>query len=136
VSLRDTFWPLLGNWTGIERLRSGQSARAMIVFKLDVHDRVVTQDYRQVRDGGEEYTGHGVFMVDGESAELLWWLFDSTGRPPAPAHGSWSDDELILLADGAEHRFAVIDDQLHYRITSAAEAEPDLIGAYRRVSGH
>ena len=51
MSLRETFWPLLGNWTGVERLAFGRSARAMIVFKLDVQDLVVTQDYRQVRDG-------------------------------------------------------------------------------------
>ena len=136
MSLRETFWPLLGNWTGVERLASGQSARAMIVFKLDVHDLVVTQDYRQVRDGGEEYTGHGVFMIDPDSDGLLWWLFDSSGRPPGPARGAWSDDELILLADGAEHRFAVVDDQLRYRVTSPDTEVDQLLGTYRRISGH
>jgi len=135
VSLREVFWPLLGNWTGVERLASGQRARAMIVFKLDVHDLVVTQDYRQVRDGGEEFTGHGVFMIDSGSGGLLWWLFDSTGRPPGPARGSWSDGKLILLVDGTEHRFAVVDDQLHYRVSSP-DSENQLRGSYRRISGH
>jgi hypothetical protein len=136
VSLRETFWPLLGNWTGVERLASGQSARAMIVFKLDVHDLVVTQDYRQVRDGGQEYTSHGVFMIDGESDGVLWWLFDSTGRPPNPARGSWSEGELTLRADGAEHRFAVVDDQLHYRVSSPDSEVDQLRGSYRRISAH
>jgi len=136
VSLREIFWPLLGNWTGVERLASGQSARAMIVFKLDVHDLVVTQDYRQVRDGGEEFTGHGVFMIDSDSDGLLWWLFDSTGRPPGPARGSWSAGELILLADGAEHRLAVVDDQLRYRVSSPDTGVDQLLGSYRRISGH
>jgi hypothetical protein len=136
VSLREVFWPLLGNWTGVERLASGQSARAMIVFKLDVDELVVTQDYRQVRAGGQEYTGHGVFMIDPASAGLLWWLFDSTGRPPGPARGSWSDGELLLLADGAEHRFAVIDDQLRYRVSSPGDGDQQLVGSYRRISGH
>ena len=136
MSLRETFWPLLGNWTGVERLASGPSARAMIVFKLDVHDLVVTQDYRRVRDGGDEYTGHGVFMIDPSSGGLLWWLFDSTGRPPGPALGSWSDDELILLADGAEHRFAVVDDQLRYRIIRSTAKLINSSASYRRISGH
>ena len=81
----------MGNWTSIQRLGSGQTARAMIIFKLDVHDLVVIQDYRQVRDGGREYTGHGVFMVDPESDGLLWWLFDSAGRAPGPVRGTWSE---------------------------------------------
>ena len=136
MSLRETFWPLLGNWTGVERLASGPSARAMIVFKLDVHDLVVTQDYRRVRDGGDEYTGHGVFMIDPSTGGLLWWLFESSGRPPGPALGSWSDGELILLADGAEHRFAVVDDQLRYRISTLDTEVDQLVGSYRRISGH
>ena len=136
MSLRQKFWPLLGNWTGVERLASGPNARAMIVFKLDVHDLVVTQDYRRVGDGGDEYTGHGVFIIDPASGELLWWLFDSTGRPPGPAPGSWSDGELILLADGGEHRFGVVKDQLHYRVSSPSGGDPQLVGSYRRISGH
>ncbi len=136
MSLRETFWPLLGNWTGVERLASGPNARAMIVFKLDVHDLVVTQDYRRVRDGGDEYTGHGVFMIDPAADGMLWWLFDSTGRLPGPARGTWAGDELILLADGAEHRFAVVDDHLRYRIRSPDSEIVQLVGDYRRVSGH
>ena len=62
MSLRELFWPLLGNWTGIEQLAAGGTARAMITFKLDVADQVVLQDYRQVRDDGAELLGHGVFL--------------------------------------------------------------------------
>ena len=36
----------------------------MIVFKLDVVDQVVVQDYRQVRADQAEFSGHGVFMID------------------------------------------------------------------------
>ena len=136
MSLRETFWPLLGNWTGVERLASGQNARAMIVFKLDVRDRVVVQDYRQVGDGGEEYSSHGVFMLDPDSSGLLWWLFDSTGRLPGPARGAWSDGELILPVDGTQHHFAVVEEQLRYRITSPETEAVQLSGSYRRVSGH
>jgi len=154
--LRDLFLPLLGNWTGIEQQAASPwapaaSARAMIVFKLDVRDRVVVQDYRQVRADGEEFSGHGVFMIDSADGmspvarlPILWWFFDSYGYPPQPAHGGWQDDELIMQKTTprgmAEHRFAIADDQLSYRIRlrldDTAEPEDFLSGRYRRISGH
>jgi hypothetical protein len=156
VSLRELFLPMLGNWTGVEQLTvspgvPATTARAMIVFKIDVVDQVVVQDYRQVRADQAEFSGHGVFMIDrtsGTSATqqepILWWFFDSEGDPPRPAHGSWHDGELILEKITplgiAEHRFAVIDGQLSYRIRvrpgHALEFQDFLSGTYRRFSGH
>ena len=122
---------MLGNWTGVEQQAAhprapATTARAMIVFKLDVVDQVVVQDYRQVRADQVEFSGHGVFMIDrtgGTSSSIgahplvvlrLRWL------PPQPAHGGWQDGELILEKDTsqgiAEHHFAVADGQLSYRI--------------------
>ena len=75
----------------------------MIVFKLDVGDQVVVQDYRQVSADRAEFSGHGVFMIDraevpatAPQAPILWWFFDSEGHPPQPAHGAWQDGELIM----------------------------------------
>ena len=156
VSLRELFLPILGNWTGVEQQAASPwapatTARAMIVFKLDVVDQVVVQDYRQVRADHVEFSGHGVFMIDrsvGTSSApqepILWWFFDSDGYPPQPAHGGWHDGELILekiTSRGmAEHRFAVADEQLSYLIRvntdNAAEPEELLRGTYRRFSGH
>jgi hypothetical protein len=128
VSLRELFWPLLGNWTGVEQLTEGGTARAMITFKLDVADRVVLQDYRQVRENGAELTGHGVFLVDPVTSDLLWWFFDSSGTPPIPLRGLQTDHGLVL-GPHREHRFWISDDQLHRR-------SPGLSGSYRRISGH
>lgn len=157
MTLRELFLPLLGNWTGIEQQQAASAgsaattARAMIVFKLDVSDQVVVQDYRQVRADHAEFTGHGVFMIDNTAdtasaspIPILWWFFDSEGFPPQPARGAWHDNELILekiTPRGiAEHRFAVADGQLSYRIRlrqgEATELEDFLSGTYRRVSGH
>jgi hypothetical protein len=156
VGLRELFLPLLGNWTGVEQQAASPwsqatSARAMIVFKLDVGDQVVVQDYRQVSADRAEFSGHGVFMIDwaevpatGPQTAILWWFFDSEGHPPQPAHGAWQDAELIMHRPTqrgiAEHRFAVADDQLSYRIRvqldNAAEPEEFLKGTYRRFSGH
>jgi hypothetical protein len=156
VELRELFLPVLGNWTGIEQHAARPAApattsRAMIVFKLDVRDQVVLQDYRQVRADHAEFTGHGVFMIDkaertpqASEVPILWWFFDSDGDPPQPANGGWQDGELILekitRRGLAEHRFAVVDGQLNYRIRvslgKTAELEDFLSGTYRRISGH
>jgi hypothetical protein len=156
VGLRELFLPLLGNWQGIEQQAASAgaatiTARAMIVFKLDVSDQVVLQDYRQVRADHAEFTGHGVFMVDkaGNIASpsqipILWWFFDSEGFPPQPSRGGWRDSELIfekITPQGiAKHHFAVADGQLSYRIRvrqgEANELADFLTGTYRRISGH
>jgi hypothetical protein len=128
VTLRELFWPLLGNWTGVEQLTAGGTARTMVTFKLDVADHVVLQDYRQVRDDGAELTGHGVFLIDPVSGDLLWWFFDSTGIPPTALRGLRIGQELVL-GPHREHRFWIENDRL--RRTS-----PGMDGTYRRISGH
>jgi len=123
----------------------------MIVFKLDVGDQVAVQDYRRVRADRAEFSGHGVFMIDPTDGTagapqtlILWWFFDSEGYPPQPARGDWHADELILKKSTphgiAEHRFAVADGLLSYRIRvrldQATEWADLLSGTYRRISGH
>jgi hypothetical protein len=155
VGLRELFLPVLGNWTGIEQQAASPgapatTARAMIVFKLDVSDQVVLQDYRHVDAEHAEFCGHGVFMIDSADVispagrtPILWWFFDSDGYPPEAAHGGWQDGELIMYKTTprgtAEHRFTV-DDQLSYRIRlqldDAAEMADFMNGTYRRISGH
>jgi hypothetical protein len=156
VGLRELFLPVLGNWTGVEQQAASPwapatTARAMIVFKLDVSDQVVLQDYRHVDAEHAEFCGHGVFMIDSadvmspaNQTPILWWFFDSYGYPPEAAHGGWQGGELIMhkiTARGvAEHRFAVAEGQLGYRIRvkfgAAGEWEDFLSGRYQRISGH
>jgi hypothetical protein len=128
MGLREAFWPLLGNWTGVERLSRGGTARAMIVFKLDLQDRAVVQDYRRVAEDGSELTGHGVFVVDPVMGDLLWWLFDSSGVPPTPLRGLWCDGALVL-GPHQEHRFWLDGDRLR-------RTTPGVSGTYARISGH
>jgi hypothetical protein len=156
VGLRELFLPMLGNWTGVEQQAASPrapatTARAMIVFKLDVGDHVVVQDYRRVDAKQTEFSGHGVLMIDtadlmspASRTPILWWFFDSYGYPPEPAHGEWRDGELIMHKITplgiAEHRFSVAGGQLSYRIRvkidDGAEWEDSLSGTYRRISGH
>jgi hypothetical protein len=128
MSLRELFWPLLGNWTGVEQLSTGGTARTMMTFKLDVADHVVLQDYRQVRDNGAELTGHGVFLIDPITFDLLWWIFDSTGIPPTPLRGLRVGSDLVR-GPHREHRFWIENDQLRH-------TSPALSGAYSPISAH
>jgi hypothetical protein len=148
VRLRELFGQLLGNWTGIEEHAASpsapaSSARAAMIFKIDVADLVVVQDYRRVRTDGQEYLSHGVLMIDSGTGSLRWWLFDSDGQPPVVAEGGWQDGEMILQRASpqgvARHRFRVADDRLSYRISiqQGDAGEQDILtGSYRRISGH
>jgi hypothetical protein len=128
MDLREAFWPLLGNWTGVERLSRGGTARAMIVFKLDLQDRAVVQDYRRVAEDGSELTGHGVFVVDPVTGNLLWWFFDSSGVPPTPLRGL-SVEDVLVFGPHREHRLWLDGDRLR-------RVAPGLDGHYARISGH
>jgi hypothetical protein len=147
MSLREELLALLGNWSGTEQLTPLDgpvtTARAMFVAKLDVADRVVLLDYRQVAAGGSEYSGHGVFTEDLETRDICWWFFDSSGSAPTVARGRRSGNGLVLVADDdgrrVEYRFAVEEDDLSYTILVSNAKDPAisiLNGRYRRISGH
>jgi len=91
----------------------------MIVFKLDVGGQVVLQDYRQVRADAQEFSGHGVFMIDNAEVippatptPILWWFFDSYGYPPQPASGDWQNGELIMQKTTHEERLSIVSPSL------------------------
>ena len=151
VALRELFLPLLGNWTGIERqaaspIGPGTTARAMIVFKLDVSDQVVVRIIGGRADHAE-FSGHGVFMSDRAHGMLWlhdahpWWFFD-TGLSTADGAWRWHDAELILEKAHrgiAEHRLrSPMSAQLSN--SPATRFKPPsgqtLSGTYRRFSGH
>ena len=51
----------------------------------------MVNDYRQVREDGSEFLGHGVFLVghgsaDSDDRAVSWWLFDSYALPPVAGH--------------------------------------------------
>lgn len=149
MRLGDRFFDLLGNWSGVEEQSASSwapaaRARAALAFKVDLGGVAVVQDYRQVRDDGNEFGAHGVFLADESAPEIvLWWLFDSVGHAPDPGRGGWSGTTLELTRTTARgsafHRFEVGPDRLTYVIDVAVagqETVPFLRGRYERVSGH
>jgi hypothetical protein len=147
VLITELMAPLLGDWQGTEQQEASpwagaSGARAALRFKHEAGGSVVVQDYRQVRQDGAEFYGHGVFLAQGE--EVWWWFFDSYGEPPVAAVGGWVGEELVLVKTTARgtavHRFRATADRLEYRITVGLSPElattPFLAGTYARISGH
>lgn len=140
MDLAARFLPLLGTWTGLERLpvEGGEpvTARASLVLRLDVGGTAVLQDYRQVRSDGGELTAHGVFRATSEGVD--WWLFDSTAPLPARAAGRFADGALVLEGEDRRHRFHGAGDELEQQVDRRTPAgwRAVLSGRYRRLSGH
>lgn len=141
MDLAAPFLPLLGTWTGLERLSLGAgdpvTARASLVLRLDVENTAVVQDYRQVRADGVELTAHGIFRAAGPE-QVDWWLFDSTAGPPARAVGWFADGALVLEGQDRRHRFHGEGDDLEQQVDRRTGAGWALVlsGRYRRLSGH
>jgi hypothetical protein len=152
VGVLEVFAPLFGHWQGTEELAASPwgvagTARAALSFRAEIGGAAMVSDYRQVRDDGSEFLGHGVFLVDGgpgpDDHLVSWWLFDSYALPPSPATGGWRDGELVLTGTTergrAEHRFGLDGDDLTYAIDiTVGDAGPRafLRGRYRAISGH
>ena len=147
MTFAERFWDLLGSWVGVEEQSASAWApaartRAALTFKLDLGGTAVLQDYRQVREDGEEFLAHGVVLPD-DADGVLWWLFDSYGQAPEPARGRWEGPVLELVRTtprgSARHRFELDGERLAYAIDvtlTGQGTEPFLRGRYDRVSGH
>lgn len=115
---------LAGAWSGPERNADAAGATADSVghghYRIALDGGALIHDYRQDRDGKTVFRGHGVFLVEPGSDQVLWWWFDSLGYPAAPARGRWHGDCLHFdqvtprgesryryELDGERHRFVI-----------------------------
>lgn len=93
---------LVGDFEGDEELQPspwgpGGPARGRIAFRSAAGGMSFIQDYEEEKDGAVVFGGHGVFLIEPESGDVLWWWFDSMGFPPdGPARGTWDGDTLTL----------------------------------------
>ncbi len=92
-----------GEWEGTENVEpsawgKGGPATGRTSFRADLDGFAVIQDYVQLKDSLVTFRGHGVFTVDPETQDILWYWFDSLGFPPEqPARGRFEGDVLTLL---------------------------------------
>lgn len=92
-----------GEWEGTESVEpsvwgKGGAATGRTSFRADLDGFAVIQDYVQLKDSLVTFRGHGVFTVDPQTQEVLWYWFDSMGFPPdLPARGRFEGDVLTLL---------------------------------------
>jgi hypothetical protein len=114
----------LGHWRGTTRLAPSawgpeRSAVAEISFTRAAGGLAVVQSYRHTEANGTHFDGHGVFTVDPDHHDVLWYYVDSTGLPPGtPVRCTWMDGVLRVERHSdrgtARHTFQVADGVLTY----------------------
>jgi hypothetical protein len=107
----------LGHWRGTTHLASSawgpeRSAVAEISFTRAAGGFAVVQSYRHTEANGSHFDGHGVFTVDPDHQDVLWYYVDSMGlQPGAPARCIWVDGVLRVERHSdrgsARHTFRV-----------------------------
>jgi hypothetical protein len=137
-----------GNWEGSEALQPspwgpGGNATGRGVYRVVTDGMALTQDYEEEKDGAIVFRGHGVFTIDPESGDVLWWWFDSMGFPPeTPARGRWDGDTLTFLKTSprGDGRYVYVlegSDTYTFSIENRFPGQDDFClfmkGRYRRV---
>jgi hypothetical protein len=74
----------------------------------------VVQSYRHQEPDGSHFEGHGIFTVDPDRQDVLWYYVDSVSPPPAaPARCTWHDGVLQVErhtgAGSTRHTLSVSD---------------------------
>jgi hypothetical protein len=148
ATIYEWFEQVAGTWRGVEQLSPspwspGGEAEGRHTFSTAIGGRNLLQDYAETRAGEESLSGHGVFTVDPESGEVLWFWFDSFGFPPLdPARGAVAGDTLTLekttVRGSQRTTFARDGDELahriEYRAPGAGEFAPLVVATLRRAS--
>ncbi|TLM84942.1 DUF1579 domain-containing protein [Pseudarthrobacter sp. NamE2] len=98
---------LLGRWLGSTRLASGpwgpeRTVEAEVTYRRAAGGFAVVQSYRHLEPDGSHFEGHGVFTIDPDHKDVLWYYVDSSGpAPDAPARCTWRDGILRVERRGS-----------------------------------
>ncbi|WP_115788071.1 DUF1579 family protein [Arthrobacter silvisoli] len=147
VSAAESLEPFLGRWRGSAELAASPSGpartvQAEVVFTRAAGGHAVVQSYRHVETDGSHFEGHGVFTVDPDHGDTLWYYVDSVGKPPeAPARGHWHGGILTLERHSprgtSRHSFRIDDGELVHsgslRMGTAPEFTRFLSARFRRA---
>lgn len=138
----------LGHWSGTTQWEAtawgpARSAASEVVFARAAAGLAVTMSYRHTDSDGTKTEGVGVFTMDPDRPDTLWYHVNSMGLPPeAPARASWLDGTLTIERRSdrgtARHTLRVDDGQLTHaaglRLGSASEFSPFMTTVCRRVA--
>lgn len=92
----------VGDWSGDEKLApspwgEGGPAFGSARYSRRLDGMGLLLDYRQQINGATVFDGHGVFLIEASTGDVLWWWFDSMAIPPeGPARGRWNGDTLLF----------------------------------------
>ena len=137
----------LGHWRGTTRLAPStwgpeRSAVAEISFTRAAGGFAVVESYRHTEANGTHFDGHGVFTVDPDHHDVLWYYVDSTGLSPGtPVRCTWVEGVLRVERHSdrgtARHTFQVADGVLTYsaelRLGEGHSFVPFMTSECRRV---
>ncbi|MCU1531846.1 MAG: hypothetical protein JWO49_1417 [Arthrobacter sp.] len=137
----------LGHWTGITRWEAtawgpARSADVAISFARAAAGLAVAASYRHTGADGSHTEGHGVFTVDPNRPDTLWYHVNSMGLPPeAPARASWQEGILTVERRSgrgtARHTFqvdgAVLTHAAGLRLGRAIDFTPFMTSVCQRV---
>ena len=101
---------LAGRWQGTETMYPSQwdpeggTATGHNDNRLALNDFVLITDYRQERDGGTTFEGHGIMTYDPKKSVYILHWFDSIGSPPEVFEGTF-DGDVLTIGHGMHARF-------------------------------
>jgi hypothetical protein len=138
----------VGDWEGSEQLMPsawgpGGIASGRMTFRAALAGFAVLQDYVEHKDGQVSFLGHGVFTVDPETEDILWYWFDSFGFPPSePARGSFEGDVLTMSRvtprGAARYTYQLTENQCTFTIENKFPGQSEfsrfMTGTYARLA--
>lgn len=147
-SAHEALEAFLGQWAGTTRWEAtpwgpARAAAIELTFARAAAGRAVTYSYRHTESDGTRSEGHGVFTMDRDHPDTLWYHVNSMGRPPeAPARASWQDGTLTMERRSdrgtSRHTFRVDDGVLTHsaglRLGKASEFTPFMTSICRRMA--
>ena len=138
----------LGHWTGTTRIeatqrRPARTAAAELTFATAAGGYAVLQSYRHTENDGIRFERHGMFTMDADHPDTVWYHVDSVGLPrEAPTRCSLHNGVLTVERrngrDTSRHTFRVDDGVLTHtsevRLAEAAAFTPFMTSVCRRVA--
>ncbi|HEY4105346.1 MAG TPA: DUF1579 family protein [Polyangiaceae bacterium] len=125
----------VGEWEGPEELSAtawgpGGEAFGRMSFRADLDGFAVIQDYIEQKQSRITFRGHGVFTVDPQTKEILWYWFDSFGLPPeGPARGRFEADVLTMNRvserGASRYTYRITANSCEFSIENKFPHEPD-----------